>query len=638
MRLRAKIILTVVIVLSLLGGLSFTFFLHVIMPSFLEVEEKNAVNDMQRVVSAIQSELDHLNSLNHDWAASDVSYDFMVNRSEKYIADNLPLSSFKDNLLNAIYFYDVKGELVWGESHDLETGEFLHLQEFSAESLPRRHPLLNFAYDKYPLATVFITGILITERGPLLISSRPIINNENQGPVRGVLIMGRLLNSTVIKYLAEQTGVQFDMLSLGPDSMTQSLRDVLKALSPEQPVYLDKISNARLMIYTRFADIKGNLGFLIRVHKKREIFRRSQAVMAYTIFSIVLGIFLVMVILSLLMQKIVLGPIASLTRHVLAIRHSGDLSSQLKVQGSDEVGLLTEEFNLMITRLHETKHKLQEQYFQLGMAELASGIMHNVRNTLHILSGEIEKTTKSMEKIPLQKIMMARHDIGIKEVSEEKRADLIKFLDTTNTRLVEFISRTNTNLQEITPLIRETENIFLSFEKWAYSERIDEVVLLESIIHEAYQFLQANYRETISFIIDSGIRDAGRIKANRLILMQIFIHLLTNAAESIGREEEEQGEILVNGTLEDRGPDQAVHIRIRDNGAGMSREILAKIFNRGFTTKKEGNTGLGLHWCANAIASLQGELYAESKGPGKGACFHLVIPKKMNDYKELTTT
>ena len=56
-------------------------------------------------------------------------------------------------------------------------------------------------------------------------------------------------------------------------------------------------------------------------------------------------------------------------------------------------------------------------------------------------------------------------------------------------------------------------------------------------------------------------------------------------------------------------------------------DILEHIFERGFSTKQEGSSGIGLHWCANTISSMNGKIYAESEGKGKGACLHLVFPK-----------
>ena len=70
-----------------------------------------------------------------------------------------------------------------------------------------------------------------------------------------------------------------------------------------------------------------------------------------------------------------------------------------------------------------------------------------------------------------------------------------------------------------------------------------------------------------------------------------------------------------------------VHIRLRDTGPGIAVDDREHLFERGFTTKEAGHSGIGLHWCANALNAIGGRIHVESGGKGKGACFHVVFPK-----------
>jgi two-component system NtrC family sensor kinase len=67
-----------------------------------------------------------------------------------------------------------------------------------------------------------------------------------------------------------------------------------------------------------------------------------------------------------------------------------------------------------------------------------------------------------------------------------------------------------------------------------------------------------------------------------------------------------------------------VKVVVRDNGIGIPPENLTKIFNHGFTTKKDGH-GFGLHSGANAAKEMGGNLTGHSDGPGKGAEFTLEL-------------
>ena len=75
------------------------------------------------------------------------------------------------------------------------------------------------------------------------------------------------------------------------------------------------------------------------------------------------------------------------------------------------------------------------------------------------------------------------------------------------------------------------------------------------------------------------------------------------------------------------GPTDAARlmIRIEDNGRGIARENLAKLFTHGFTTRKDGH-GFGLHSCVLAAKEMRGTLTAHSNGPDQGATFTLELP------------
>ena len=66
-------------------------------------------------------------------------------------------------------------------------------------------------------------------------------------------------------------------------------------------------------------------------------------------------------------------------------------------------------------------------------------------------------------------------------------------------------------------------------------------------------------------------------------------------------------------------------IAVCDTGIGIAPDNLVKIFNHGFTTKKDGH-GFGLHSGANAAKEMGGSLTAHSDGLGQGATFTLELP------------
>lgn len=73
-----------------------------------------------------------------------------------------------------------------------------------------------------------------------------------------------------------------------------------------------------------------------------------------------------------------------------------------------------------------------------------------------------------------------------------------------------------------------------------------------------------------------------------------------------------------------------VYLSISDNGAGIEKENLGKIFTQKFTTKKNGH-GFGLHSSANYMAEMGGKITVESDGKEKGATFTLIFPQNTEE-------
>jgi signal transduction histidine kinase len=80
----------------------------------------------------------------------------------------------------------------------------------------------------------------------------------------------------------------------------------------------------------------------------------------------------------------------------------------------------------------------------------------------------------------------------------------------------------------------------------------------------------------------------------------------------------------------------SVVIQVIDNGVGIPRENLTRIFGHGFTTRSNGH-GFGLHSSALAVRDLGGSLHAHSDGPGTGATFTLNLPLQRASESQKTS-
>lgn len=113
----------------------------------------------------------------------------------------------------------------------------------------------------------------------------------------------------------------------------------------------------------------------------------------------------------------------------------------------------------------------------------------------------------------------------------------------------------------------------------------------------------------------------------------MLANLLLNAAEAIAAAGADGiVSLTAHETRHNGAP--ALDIRVQDNGDGISADHLQRIFEKGFSTRHERSSGLGLHWCANAVNAMKGRLYAQSEGVGRGATLHVVLPTAGIDLKK----
>ncbi len=357
MLLKTKFVLMLLTIFFLFTAVDFITSRFLVFPSFAELENDEALKNSERSVRAVKREIHYLDALCHDWSAWDETYAFAEKPYHSYAEANLLMSSFVNNNLNLIYICNKDRKVVWGEIYDLNTLQPVHLADFPKQEFPEKHPLIPEPSEEIALENFSISGIYMTEQGPMMIASRPILNSNNEGPSRGTFLMGRFLNENIISLLIEQTQVNFRIFL--PEMLPQAFRNKVPHLKPHDPPYIshDK-GDEHLLIFTAFPDILRNTAFLIQSESPKKICAVGATALTYAFFSSIAAGAAVIVFVLLLMQQTILGPVANLTKHVLSVGASGDLSKRLSVTRKDEIGMLETEFDRMLAKLEEQSAEL----------------------------------------------------------------------------------------------------------------------------------------------------------------------------------------------------------------------------------------------------------------------------------------
>lgn len=138
---------------------------------------------------------------------------------------------------------------------------------------------------------------------------------------------------------------------------------------------------------------------------------------------------------------------------------------------------------------------------------------------------------------------------------------------------------------------------------------------LHAELDDTLLLLHHELKDRIS--VERRYGELPEIVCNAGQINQVFLNVLVNAAQAI----EGQGSVTIATSLQGK----LVHVAITDTGAGIPPEVMERIFETGFTTKKVGvGTGLGLSICSQIVQEHGGEITLESE-VGEGTTFTITL-------------
>jgi two-component system, NtrC family, sensor kinase len=280
--------------------------------------------------------------------------------------------------------------------------------------------------------------------------------------------------------------------------------------------------------------------------------------------------------------------------------------------------------------LKDANRRLVESALQVGRAEIATNVLHNVGN---VLSSVLISVMLAKERLAALKLENVER---LADLLEAHRDHLSAFIqgDRRGQTALPFLSQLGKNLQserkEIQVLLndvsRHTEHIGAIVnlqQRYARtSHHLNELVDLRALVEDALRINQAALgRHRVK--VERLLPDIPTVLTEKHKVLLILVNLISNAKYALDAMPEEERRLSVK--IEQPSPEGAVRIEVRDNGMGIPPELLTRIFQHGFTTRKEGH-GFGLHSSALAAQELGGALRVHSNGPGQGASFILELP------------
>lgn len=371
-----------------------------------------------------------------------------------------------------------------------------------------------------------------------------------------------------------------------------------------------------------------------------------------------LGAFIVAFFLANTLQRVVSNPILQLAETMKNVSDNKDYSVRAAKTSDDEVGMLIDGFNEMLTqiqkrdeelayysrnleekvadrtqelkeknrRLKETLLKLREMQNQIiiqqklaSLGTLTAGIAHEIKNPLNFVNNFAQLSIGLTEEL--------------KEIIEKEKnkfdSQTLEDIEENLAYLKENVKKINEHGKRADSIVRNM--LIHSRGKPGECQKVDLNALLDEYIALAYHGMRAknsSFNVTINKDYDKSL---GLVEVVPQDISRVFLNILGNALYATHQKKEEiNGEFCPTLSVTTKNLGDQVEICIRDNGKGIPQEHLDKIFNPFFTTKPTGEgTGLGLSISYDIIVQHKGEIKVETE-EGEYTEFIIRLPKSQN--------
>jgi sensor domain CHASE-containing protein len=611
MTIRPKVIVLVACMLAALGVVQIVVEHRILMPSFAELERDDARTAMRRIGSALDLTLDQLALSASDWGNWEDTYRFVADRNPDYVRANATTVGLKQLQINALLVIDPDGRFVMASALDLASEQPLDLDFITRQALPDDFPWRANLRDGHTAK-----GFLQTNRGIMMIAAAPVLDGNGGGPQRGMVLLGRLLSDSEIQRIASQAQALLSTVPAGDTQLSGQLAETVEVTQ----------------VFRAVNDVYGHPLTTLRVDVPRRITQRGHAAIAYASAWLIAAAIAVLVVLVLVLNRVVLRPLAQVTRHAVTIGNGEDLSARLNIQGNDEISRLAREFDRMVERVSDSRRQLVDQSFQAGFAELAKGVLHNLGNAMTPIGVRLSGLDQRLRHSPAADVEQAAEELRRASGDAARRADLEQFMRLACGELAVTVKAAAEDVAVLTRQTAIVQGALSGQMRSIRNEHVVESVRLPELIAQSLEVVPDSCRQRLVIDADESLRSVGVVHVARTVLRLVLQNLIINASDAVRDAGRDRGVLRVSAEIVRGADHEQLHLHCRDDGVGIAAANLERVFEKGFSTKYQGtNYGIGLHWCANAISALGGRIWAASDGPGLGASMHLMLPLVVRD-------
>jgi len=287
----------------------------------------------------------------------------------------------------------------------------------------------------------------------------------------------------------------------------------------------------------------------------------------------------------------------------------GDFDHRIELNTHDEVSELAVAMNEMTANFQEIHDELDQQVKQrtrevvrseqlASVGFLAAGVAHEINNPLASIAWCAESLESRLPGIS------DKDSTGLKTDDQDVPAAYLR------------------RIQEEAFRCKEITERLLDFSRIGEVER--QATHLRQVVIDVVDMVQHLGKYRNRQILFEGDTDVVAM-VNSQEMKQVVLNLVTNALDSL----DTGGIVWIDLSRQGR---QAV-LTVRDNGCGMTEDVLEHLFEPFFTRRRDGlGTGLGLSITYRIVTDHGGQIIAESRGEKEGSVLKVLLPIAEEDH------
>ena len=343
MKLRTKLTFSTLIIWGLRFTATYWGAQKILKDSYLELEQRDALYNLQRIEQAIQQRVNATYVMVQGWAIWTETYQFIQDKNEKYINANLTTASLNMTHFDFLAFFNTAHQLVWGGMMNPEHTTIGALPNVLVNDyLNPKSALVDM-----PKKNSHTYGLVSSDDLIFFVAAHSIVNSDGSGSPRGSIIAGDFFSPQRLDEIKKLTELDFKIILLNNIKRYPELAQIEQTLLRSSGPYIERNVNS-LICYTLLHDIYNKPIAIIKLDIPRSLFNVGLATIHYFNMAFFFVAIFFTVLLLMIFRFLITKRLERLNKRVIEIVDKKEFSLRLPEEGSDELGSVSQETNKML--------------------------------------------------------------------------------------------------------------------------------------------------------------------------------------------------------------------------------------------------------------------------------------------------